>query len=297
MRLKYIFLCIPSLLMFGSMVSCSKSSGSGGTPPPPPPPVVSIQLKNDSKFGSILTNSSGHSIYFFAPDANGSSACTGGCLTNWPAVYVSSLTVSAGLDLADFETITRSDGAKQTTYKGWPLYTYSGDVTSGGGGYGAPPVTNSISGDGINGTWFVAKPDYTVMLARTQLVGNDGISYDSMYMAGSGNTIYMTDDRGVTLYSFSFDKSATNNYTKADFSNDGFWPIVQISAVQNVPSVLDKSAFATITVFGKPQMTYKGWPVYRFGPDANERGSTKGVSVPTPGVWQVMDRFSAEAPQ
>ena len=126
----------------------------------------------------------------------------------------------------------------------------------------------AINGDGVDGIWFVAKPDYTVMLAVTQLVGNDGVKYDSTYKAGTGNTFYMTDDRGVTLYSFSIDKSGTNNYTTSDFSNDAVWPIVQISTIQSVPSTLDKSAFSSITVFAKPQLTYKGWPVYRFGADA-----------------------------
>ena len=28
----------------------------------------------------------------------------------------------------DFDTITREDGSKQLTYKGWPLYLYSGDT-------------------------------------------------------------------------------------------------------------------------------------------------------------------------
>jgi len=297
MRIRYILLIAISFLLIFSFLSCSKSSSSyGSTTPPPVINTNTIQLKNDPHFGSILTNSSGQTLYFSAPDASGNSACAGSCLTSWPLVYLPNLTVGTGLISADFATITRSDGAKQTTYKGWPLYRFSGDVSTGGGGYGGIPITNSISGDGIDGIWFVAKPDYTVMLAETQLVGNDGVSYDSTYKPGTGKTFYMTDDRGVTLYSFSFDKLDTNNYTKSDFSNDSFWPIVQISSIQNVPSALDKSAFASITVFGKPQLTYKGWPIYRFGPDANQRGSTKGISVPNPGIWPVMDEFSPEAP-
>ncbi len=73
-----------------------------------------------------------------------------------------------------FSFITRSDGSKQTTYKGWPLYTYSEILHSG-----------QTSGDGIENIWFVAKPDYTVMLANNQLVGNDGKQYDSTYKPGN----------------------------------------------------------------------------------------------------------------
>lgn len=288
MQLKYIIQRVIPVLLIGSLNSCSKSSTSGGYGTPTPMPVVptnAINVTTDSHFGSVISNGDGKTFYFFSSDVNGTSACTGACLTAWPVVYMVGPTLGTGLDVADFATITRSDGAKQTTYKGWPLYTYASDSKSG-----------DIKGDGVGGTWFVAKPDYTIMLGKTQLVGNDGVSYDSLYKAGTGNTIYMTDAHGLTLYAFSFDKSGVNNYTKSDFSNDAFWPIVQISTIKSVPSSLDKSAFASITVFGKPQLTYKGWPVYQFGPDTQTRGNTKGISVPKPGVWPVMNQFSPAAP-
>jgi predicted lipoprotein with Yx(FWY)xxD motif len=288
MRLNYRLLPVVPLLLLWSLDSCQKSSSGlygNNTPPPSTLPGLSVQLKTDSHFGSVLADGNGKTLYFFSLDASGSSACTGGCISTWPVFYVASPTFGTGLNQADFGVITRSDGAKQTTYKGWPLYYYAGDITAA-----------DIKGDGLESIWYVAKPDYTVMLAFSQLVGNDGIQYDSTYKPGTGKTFYMTDDRGVTLYSFSFDKSDTNNYTKPDFSNDAFWPIFQISTIQNTPSTLDKTMFSTINEFGKPQLTYKGWPVYRFGPDSLIRGNSKGISVPTPGIWPVMDEFTAAAP-
>jgi predicted lipoprotein with Yx(FWY)xxD motif len=290
MQLKNILQAFGFVLLC-CLYSCSKSSGGYGSSPSTPntPPVtnpaVSFQIKNDAHFGSVITDGNGKTLYFFSPDANGNSACTAGCLAIWPVSYSASPTFGTGLAASDFASITRGDGNKQTTYKGWPLYTYVGDATAG-----------NINGDGVQGIWFVAKPDYTVMLAVTQLVGDDGKKYDSTYHVGTGSTLYMTDDRGVTLYSFTIDKSGKNNYTLSDFSNDALWPIVQLSSVQNVPSSLDKSAFSSINVFGKSQLTYKGWPMYRYGPDLLTRGNTKGVSVPTPGVWPVMDQFSPVAP-
>jgi len=294
MRLKHIKTGGIAVFIAFSLHSCSKSSYSGT--PAVTPPTMSVLLKADSKFGNILTNPDGASLYFFGVDANGASGCNGTCATIWLPFYTADTTnVGTGLNAADFRTITRSDGSKQTTYKGWPLYTFSGDGTSGGG-YGGTPVIHTVSGDGFAGIWFVAKPDYTVMIVKAQLLGDDGVMYDSTYIPKTEPTVYMTDDRGVTLYSFSFDSSANNNYTAADFSNNDFWPIVQISTVQNVPSVLDKADFSSITVDGKPQLTYKGWPVYQFGPDGMIRGNNKGISVPHPGIWPVMDQFSPEAP-
>ncbi len=293
MRFKNLLILTLSIIVLCALDSCSKSSGGGygnTTPPVTTPPVttptVAFQLKTDSHFGSILADGNGNTLYFFSLDADGSSACSAACLAVWQVAYSAGTTLGAGLNDSDFSNITRPDGAKQTTYKGWPLYTYAGDAAPG-----------NVNGDGTQGVWFVAKPDYTVMLAVNQLVGNDGVMYDSTYKAGTGPTFYITNDHGVTLYSFSKDKSSKNNFTLSDFSNDAIFPIVQINTIQNVPSVLDKTEFSSITTFGKPQLTYKGWPIYRFGADANIRGSTKGVSVPTPGVWPVMDQASPAAPQ
>ena len=292
MRLRLILIPFLFIIVLGTFTSCSKSTGGGygsttpaSTTPPATNPALAFQLKTDSHFGSILADGNGNTLYFFSLDADGKSACTAGCLAVWPVSYNAGTTLGAGLAASDFSSITRSDGSKQSTYKGWPLYTYAGDTAPG-----------TVNGDGFQGVWFVAKPDYTVMLAVTQLVGLDGVQYDSTLKAGIGATIYMTDDHGVTLYSFSIDKSGKNNYTLSDFSNDAVWPIVQMSTIQSVPSSLDKSAFSSITVFTKPQLTYKGWPVYKFGADVNTRGNTKGVSVTTPGPWPVMDQSTKSAP-
>ncbi len=68
------------------------------------------------------------------------------------------------------------------------------------------------------------------MIAETQLVGNDKFYMTVLIRPEPGNTIYITDDRGVTLYRFSKDTANTNTFTKSDFSNDATFPIVQISS-------------------------------------------------------------------
>jgi predicted lipoprotein with Yx(FWY)xxD motif len=224
-------------------------------------------------------------LYFFSNDAGATSTCTGGCIVTWPVFSTNNLTTDADLDKSDFSSILRTDGAKQLTYKGWPLYYYQPDSLKPG----------VFKGDAVGNVWFVAKPDYTIMIAKGQLVGNDGVNYDSTYKAGTQKYAYFTDDFGRTLYSFTPDKNRKNNYTKSDFSNDATWPIYQVSPL-NVPSIVNKALLDTIHVFGKVQLTFKGWPLYHFGPDNSVRGSTKGVSVPTPGVWPVMNQFSPTAP-
>jgi predicted lipoprotein with Yx(FWY)xxD motif len=161
-------------------------------------------------------------------------------------------------------------------------------------GYNTPEHPGETLGQAFGGVWFVGR-NYSVMLANTQLVGHNGKSYKSDLTEGSGKTIYFTDGNGVTLYTFSHDKANKNNFTAADFSNNGIWPIYETDKAV-VPSTLDKSLFGSIDVYGKKQLTYKGWPLYYFGQDAKVRGSNKGISYPVPGIWPVATQNMPAAP-
>ena len=164
----------------------------------------------------------------------------------------------------------------QTTYKGWPLYYFANDATAG-----------DTLGDKVNDVWYIAKPDYSLMYVRAQLVGHDGLNYMGDYTLGDGSTSYITDIEGRTLYGFVADTKDTNNYTMPDFSNDSVWPIFEID-LDKIPSILDAADFGTIDVFGRAQVTYKGWPLYYFGQD-EARGDNKGISYPAPGVWPILN--------
>ena len=276
------------LLVSVFALSCS-SDDYDNTPEPTPEVVNSVQLRTDATFGSVLTNAEGFTLYFFAPDATGEeSNCNGGCADVWPAFFEQNLTLDAGLEASDFGTITRADGQSQTTYKGWPLYTFSNDLVAG-----------AINGDGAGGTWFVGKPDYSIMIVRAQLVGRDanGIetNLNSSFQPGNEDTFYFTDDRGNTLYRFSNDQNGTNTFTNSDFSNNNAWPIFHTDVV-NVPSTFGTSGFSTIDVFGEPQLTYRGWPLYKFGGDDN-RGDNFGVGFPSAGVWPIVNTDTEVAPE
>ncbi|MEO1013153.1 MAG: hypothetical protein AAFX53_17800, partial [Bacteroidota bacterium] len=54
--------------------------------------------------------------------------------------------------------------------------------------------------------------------------------------------------------------------------------------------------FGSIDVFGRSQLTFKGWPVYKFGQDA-QRGDNFGVGFPRPGVWPIINPDTPEAPE
>ncbi len=236
--------------------------------------TMEVKITNNSKYGMILTDGTGRSLYFFAKDTT-TATCNGSCANIWPAFYADTLTIGPGLDKSDFGTITRSDSSLQTTYKGWPLYYYSGDSAPG-----------DVNGEGFFGVWFVAKPNYTIMLMNNQLVGENGVDYNGNYQPGTGSVQYFVDAYGRTLYYFTKDSYDKNTFTQPNFSRSSLWAVYQDS-LQAFPPGVNSSDFGTIDVYGKSQLTYKGWPLYEFGPDSLKRGSTKGVSFPSPGVWPV----------
>jgi predicted lipoprotein with Yx(FWY)xxD motif len=68
----------------------------------------------------------------FAKDTSTKSTCSGGCAQAWPPLIATGKpTAGNGVKSNLLGTTTRSDGSKQVTYAGHPLYTYSGDTDSG----------------------------------------------------------------------------------------------------------------------------------------------------------------------
>ena len=86
----------------------------------------------DSKFGKILVDSKGMTLYVDENDKPGAPACTGACLQAWPPVVApATASFGAGLTGKMFGDVTLSNGTKQLTVKGFPLYTWTADKKPG----------------------------------------------------------------------------------------------------------------------------------------------------------------------
>jgi predicted lipoprotein with Yx(FWY)xxD motif len=134
-------------------------------PATPPAAIDTVTVATSAQYGPILANVDEMTLYYTLMDAPGSmtSACTGGCATTWPPFYTEKIQVSPPLQSSNFGVITRPDGTKQTTYMGWPLYTYSADV--------APGDTN---GYGVATVWYVMGTGGVVTLVPTTAPGGGG---------------------------------------------------------------------------------------------------------------------------
>jgi predicted lipoprotein with Yx(FWY)xxD motif len=108
--------------------------------------------------GAFLTNGSGRAVYLWAKDGMNMSACSGACAAAWPPVPATgTLTATGGAKASDLGTITRSDGTKQATYDGHPLYYFVGDSAAG--------QTNGQGSDNFGAKWWLVAPSGTEITA------------------------------------------------------------------------------------------------------------------------------------
>ncbi|MGD0453945.1 MAG: hypothetical protein ABSB69_10145 [Solirubrobacteraceae bacterium] len=105
-------------------------------------------LLRHTGLGSILTTSSGFTLYEFTRDHASVDSCVKvhGCAQVWPALETSGQpTAGSGVKASLLSSIRISGGARQVTYAGHPLYTYSAD-SRGSTGY--------VGVSAFGGSWY-----------------------------------------------------------------------------------------------------------------------------------------------
>jgi predicted lipoprotein with Yx(FWY)xxD motif len=110
--------------------------------------TVDARTSNGKTF---LTDSSGRSLYLWVPDTTTMSMCSGACATYWPPLATDGApTAGPGVTASDLGTISRSDGTKQVTYAGHPLYYFAGDKAAG--------QTKGEGSNGFGAPWYLVAP-------------------------------------------------------------------------------------------------------------------------------------------
>lgn len=139
-----------------ALAGCAASPGEG-TPAESSPSEsavapVTVLTVADSDLGEIVVDGEGMTVYVFDKDTPGaeSSACTGECAANWPAVSVDSEDPEVEGVTGEIGTITGTDGSLQLTLDGLPLYYFAKDEAVG-----------DVNGQAVNGVWWVVAPDGT----------------------------------------------------------------------------------------------------------------------------------------
>jgi predicted lipoprotein with Yx(FWY)xxD motif len=131
--------------------AASSSSAPAAASSSSAPAAATVITTHTGSAGTYLTNSSGRAVYLWVKDPAGKSVCDGACADAWPPVTTTGApTASGGAVATDLGTFTRSDGTKQVTYDGHPLYYFAGDS--------GPGMTAGQGVDGFGALWWLVSP-------------------------------------------------------------------------------------------------------------------------------------------
>jgi len=142
-----LFLILAALAAALSLaVGLNSASASSHTANPAPRVTVAR-----SGLGRILVDGRGRTLYLFAKDKHGTSACAGQCAGFWPPLIASGKPrATAGAKTSLLGTTRRPDGRLQVTYNHHPLYTFVKDVRKG--------QTNGEAIDAFGAEWYALSP-------------------------------------------------------------------------------------------------------------------------------------------
>ena len=107
-----------------------------------------VKIQEKEGIGKYLTDTEGKTLYWFKKDMVGKSSCIGPCVDKWPIYFRDSVKAPTDINANDFGIITREDGKKQTTFRGYPLYYWVNDKEAG-----------DTTGQGVNNVWYVVNPN------------------------------------------------------------------------------------------------------------------------------------------
>ncbi len=111
--------------------------------------AATLSTKTKEGIGTYLVDDKGMALYLFKKDLPGKSVCgaANDCIIKWPVFLADSVVPDKGIDPAAVGVITRDDGARQTIYKGQPLYYFVKDKDD-----------DDVYGQGVNNVWYVVAP-------------------------------------------------------------------------------------------------------------------------------------------
>lgn len=191
---------------------------------------LTVKLTDHPTYGKLLTDSTGRSLYVQARDVpnTGAVANLGEVGRFYPPFYAESVAGGNGINVSEFGYLTRADGKRQTTFRGWPLYYYLNDKAPG-----------DAKSQGANNITFLAKPDYTVMVRENTTRG-----------------IYLSDTMGAALL--------VRDGDTATGPAPGYAPFRAFPALGPAPLVQAADFAETVGPSGEPQTTYRGQPLFSY---------------------------------
>jgi predicted lipoprotein with Yx(FWY)xxD motif len=140
----------------------SSSSGASSTPIYGTAPPSTSNTSNGSgaastlstktsSLGTFLVDAKGRTLYLWDADKGSTSTCSGACAQAWPPLTATATPkAGGGVKASLLGTTKRSDGSREVTYAGHPLYTFAGDTQAG--------QTTGQGSNGFGAPWWVVTP-------------------------------------------------------------------------------------------------------------------------------------------
>jgi predicted lipoprotein with Yx(FWY)xxD motif len=233
-----------------------------------------------SDTGDYMTTPDGMSLYIYWGDSDGNNptqVCGLECQATWPAFFAGdNPMVTPPLDDDDFSSFTNSIGEEQTTYQGWPLYTYVGDT-----------FATDVTGNGITdatGTWYVAGAGYETGPADeciSSLTGGAPYSWSGTLCSGT-YTLNMADSFG--------DGWNGNDFEIADDNNNLlFSATINSGSSASDTFTLDNPVQVYVTVNGGSWQSEVSWDFFTAGAVFSIEGlSSQSINADVPaGYYQL----------
>ncbi len=139
-RLSILALCAATLAVAGEAATATTASARTGK-----------KVKAESStYGKVISDGRGEAFYLFGKDKGGKSRCYGACARAWPPVTTKGRPRAGnGVKARLLGTTKRSNGKRQVTYAGHPLYYYVND---------SPGRILCQNVSEFGGVWLVVKP-------------------------------------------------------------------------------------------------------------------------------------------
>ena len=175
---------LPSLASVGVaalvLASCGGGSSNQGTssassrPMPASSSAGPMVRTAKTSLGTVVVDGSGRTLYLFAKDTGPKSTCTSSCAVNWPPFTASSTPKAGGeVRASALSLVKRSDGKRQVTIDGHPLYYFRGDQSAG--------QLNGQGLDAFGAKWFIVSPSGKSVTGSTSSSSSGGSSTPGGY--------------------------------------------------------------------------------------------------------------------
>jgi predicted lipoprotein with Yx(FWY)xxD motif len=121
----------PAAAPTGATASAVKEAAAAkpAAPPTKKRGQKEITIGSVNPYGKILQDARGRTIYLFTKEKTSRSECYDACADAWPPVLTKRAPFAGkGISDSKLGTTKRSDGSRQVTYNGHPLYYYVGET-------------------------------------------------------------------------------------------------------------------------------------------------------------------------